>query len=165
MKNKTSEKLLKSPQFLEKTLADQAYKLVREDLLAGSLEPSARLRVNELKLRYGLGLSPLREALLRLASEGFVVAEGQRGFAVAPLSMAELTDITRTRQQIESIALGWAIEHGDADWEAAIIAAFHRLSRTPMPTSPTESEALLSWELKHRAFHVNRLGYYHFTHN
>lgn len=137
----------------DKTLADLAYRMLRADLIAGRLAPSARLRTNELQQRYGLGLSPLREALLRLASEGFVVAEGQRGFAVAPVSLAELADLTRTRQEIEAIAIEQSIAHGDADWEAAMLAAFHRLSREPMPSNPADAEATLAWELKHRAFH------------
>lgn len=136
-----------------KTLADAAYRRLRADLIAGRLAPSARLRSNELQARYGLGLSPLREALLRLASEGFVVAEGQRGFTVAPVSLAELADLTRTRQQIEAVALTASIARGDADWEAAILAAYHRLAREPMPSDPANAEAALGWELKHRAFH------------
>lgn len=137
----------------DKTLADVAYRMLRADLIAGRLTPGARMRTNELQARYGLGLSPLREALLRLASEGFVVAEGQRGFAVAPVSLTELADLTRTRQQIEAIALTESIARGDADWEATIVAGYHRLSREPMPSDPSDAEAALSWELKHRAFH------------
>ena len=140
-------------QATDKTLAEIAYKRIREDLLAGGLGPSTRLRVNELKDRYGLGLSPLREALLKLTSEGFVIAEGQRGFAVAPLSLSELADITQTRQHIEAVALSESIEKGDADWEAAILSAFHLLSRAPVPSGPSDAVAILNWEQKHRAFH------------
>lgn len=137
----------------EKTRAELAYKLISKDLLAGRFEPSARLRLNELKLRYDLGLSPLREALLRLASEGLVIAEGQRGFAVAPVSLSELTDLTRTRQQIEALALSEAIAQGDADWEADILSAFHRLSRAPLPSSADDLDTAMNWEQRHRAFH------------
>jgi DNA-binding GntR family transcriptional regulator len=140
-------------QATDKTLAEIAYKRIREDLLAGSLGASTRLRVNELKERYGLGLSPLREALLKLTSEGFVIAEGQRGFADAPLSLGDLADITQTRQHIEAIALSESIDKGDADWEAAIMSAFHRLSRAPLPNGPSDAQAILNWEQKHRAFH------------
>ena len=54
----------------EKTLAERALRLLREDILAGRLAPDARLKVAALQARYGLGISPLREALLRLSSEG-----------------------------------------------------------------------------------------------
>ena len=137
----------------DRTLAETAYRRLRGDLIAGRFLPGARLRSNELQAHYELGLSPLREALLRLASEGFVMAEGQRGFAVAPVSLAELEDLTRVRQRIEAIALSEAIAHGDADWEANILAAYHRLAREPMPADPRDAAGALGWELKHRAFH------------
>lgn len=138
----------------EKTLADTAYRHIRADLLAGRLAPGSRLRPPVLQASYGLGLSPVREALLRLTVEGLVVGEGQRGFAVAPVSLEELEDLTRTRQQIESLALAQAIEQGDEEWEAGIVAAFHRLSRTPMPDDAADTQAVSRWERMHRAFHL-----------
>jgi len=47
-----------------------------------------------------------------------------------------------------------ALAQGDADWEANILAAFHRLSRAPLPTGPDDDEAARQWELRHRAFHA-----------
>lgn len=143
-----------APAATAKTLADTAYQRIRSDLLIGRLAPGSRLRPSVLQARYGLGLSPVREALLRLAVEGLVVGEGQRGYAVAPVSLEELEDLTRTRQQIESLALAQAIERGDEEWETGIVAAFHRLSRTPMPEDPADAEAVSRWERAHRAFHL-----------
>lgn len=137
----------------EKTLADQAYKAMREDLLGGSLAPGSRLRLGEIQLRYGLGMSPVREALMRLASEGLVVAEGQRGFSVASISLDELHDVTRTRERIEGLAMRDAILHGDADWEAEMMAAFHRLARSPVPANAEDVEIANTWEARHREFH------------
>lgn len=137
----------------EKTVANVAYKRIRNDLLKGRLGPQSRLRVNELQQRYDLGISPLREALLRLSADGLVVAEGQKGFAVAAVTLAELADLTKTRIQIESIALTDAIAQGDETWEARVMGAFHLLSRTPMPTDSQDQERLDLWELRHRAFH------------
>jgi DNA-binding GntR family transcriptional regulator len=144
---------LADPSSADKTLAETAYRLLRGDLIAGRFEPGSRLRTHDLQRRYELGLSPLREALLRLASEGFVVGEGQRGFSVTPVSLAELEDLTRTRQRIEALALTEAIARGDADWEAEIVAAYHRLAREPMPADPDDAQAAFGWESKHRAFH------------
>ena len=70
---------------------------IRADIISGHLPPGGRLRIKELCERYGSGAIPLREALSRLATSGFVVAEDQRGFRVADVSAAELTDITDTR--------------------------------------------------------------------
>ena len=137
----------------DKTLADRALRLLREDILSARLAPDARLRIVELQKRYGLGISPLREALLRLVSEGFVVAEGQRGFAVASVSLAELQDLTRARIRLEAVLVTEAIALGDAQWEAGVVAAFHMLSRAPLPADHRDLQATAHWEACHRSFH------------
>lgn len=136
-----------------RTLASQAQELLRKDILSGRLAPGQRLRTKDLQARYGLGLSPLRESLQRLSAEGMVVNDEQRGFAVAPVSVAELEDLTLARTALESVMLPMAIRQGNADWEAEILAAFHRLSRTPLPLDPAAMADASLWELRHRAFH------------
>ena len=129
------------PSGAERTLAERAYRRLRDDIIGGVLPPGARLRLNQLQQRYGLGLSPLREALLRLDTEGLVRSQGQRGFEVAPVSLAELHDITRARVCLDCAALTQSIAQGDADWEARVVAAKHRLARTPLPTDPGDLDA------------------------
>jgi GntR family carbon starvation induced transcriptional regulator len=136
-----------------RTLASQAQDLLRRDILSGSLAPGQRLRTKDLQARYGLGLSPLRESLQRLSAEGMVVNDEQRGFAVAPVSVAELEDLTVARTALESIMLPMAIAQGNADWEGDIVAAFHRLSRTALPHDPSDTADASLWEMRHRAFH------------
>jgi DNA-binding GntR family transcriptional regulator len=136
-----------------RTLADRAYAALREDVLAGRLAPASRLKLADLQARYGLGISPLREALMRLAAEGLLIAEGQRGFTVAAVSLEELCDLTATRTRLETGALRDAIARGDEEWEAGVVASFHRLSRTPLPVDAAESDAANLWESRHRAFH------------
>lgn len=136
-----------------RTLANQAQDLLRRDILSGSLAPGQRLRTKDLQARYGLGLSPLRESLQRLSAEGMVVNDAQRGFAVAPVSVAELRDLTVARTALESTMLPMAMQLGSADWEGDIVAAFHRLSRTPLPHDPAAMADASLWELRHRSFH------------
>lgn len=136
-----------------RTLANQAQDLLRRDILSGSLSPGQRLRTKDLQTRYGLGLSPLRESLQRLSAEGMVVNDAQRGFAVAPVSVAELRDLTVARTALESTMLPMAMQLGGADWEGDIVAAFHRLSRTPLPHDPAAVADASLWELRHRSFH------------
>ncbi len=135
------------------TLASQAHDLLRRDILSGTLAPGQRLRTKDLQARYGLGLSPLRESLQRLSAEGIVVNDTQRGFAVAPVSVAELRDLTVARTALESTMLPMAMQLGSADWEGDIVAAFHRLSRTPLPHDPAAMADASLWELRHRSFH------------
>ena len=136
-----------------RTLANQALDLLRKDILSGTLAPGLRLRTKELQVRYGLGLSPLRESLQRLSAEGMVVNDAQRGFAVAAVTVAELHDLTVARTALESTMLPMAINLGRADWEGDIVAAFHRLSRTPLPNDPAAIADASLWELRHRSFH------------
>lgn len=110
-----------------KTLVDSVYARLRSDIIKGELSPNSKLRIDDLRQHYATGASPLREALNRLAGEGFVTVEGQRGFRVSPVSLEELEDLTRMRILLECEAICDSIEYGDDNWEAGIVAAFHRL--------------------------------------
>lgn len=134
------------------TLASALTTQVRQDIIKGVFAPGSRLRTKELAERYGTSLIPMREALSRLASSGFVKAEDQRGFSVPPVSKEELSDITQTRLFIESEALRRSIAHGDLAWESALIAAHHRLSRLTM-VQDAQVGIDPEWEQAHIAFH------------
>ncbi len=125
---------------------------IRADIITGSLPPGTRLRIKDLCERYDSGAIPLREALSRLATSGFVVAEDQRGFRVADVSAEELLDITETRIHIECEALRRAIARGSLDWEERLAGAHYRLSRVPLH-EPGGSELSAEWEQAHSAFH------------
>lgn len=140
------------------SLTHDAYERLRADLLACRLQPGARLRINELCQTLSVSLSAVREALSRLTSEGLVVAEPQRGFHAAPISAAELRDITGVRAQIEGLCLERAIAVGDVGWEAGLVAAFHRLSRTPEREAGDEQRMGEAWSTAHRAFHAALAG-------
>ncbi len=136
------------------TVLEQALALLRRDVLQGTHEPGAKLKLDELQATYGFSSSPLREALNRLAQEGLVRADERRGFRVAAVSEADMDDITRMRLMLDVPALRDAIAHGDDQWEAAIVAASHRLERLELrlPDGP----ALLGddWSAVHRHFHM-----------
>src|ERR1700750_1081400 len=109
------------------TLALQAFDRLRADIIRAKLKPGEKMLVEHLRETYGVGATPLREALSKLTSLELVTAEGQRGFRVAPVSIENLLDITKTRAWVEGAALRSAIARGDRAWEAGIIAAAHRL--------------------------------------
>src|SRR6478736_1205382 len=110
-------------------LVDQAFQRLRQDVLTGNFAAGTKLKVEELQAAYGYSSSPLREALSRLAQEGLVRADERRGFRVAPISEDDLADITRMRVLLDVPALREAIAHGDDAWEAAVLAAYHRLEK------------------------------------
>lgn len=134
-----------------RTVAEAVHERLRADLLAGRYSPGEALRLERLMANYGCGISPLREALTRLAAERMVQAQGQRGFQAAPVTLAEMWDIMRLRQKLESEAIATAIDAGDARWESEIVAAFHRLAKAPPPGRDRADPD--GWERSHRDFH------------
>lgn len=133
-------------------LAISAYQQLKQDIIRGIHAPGEKLLMTRLKERYGLGVGPMREALSQLVAERLVVAISQRGYRVAPMSLAELADIYDARAQLEGLMLGLAMERGDDNWEAEILATAHTLSRI-VEVSSTE-EQLDLWDARHKAYHT-----------
>lgn len=136
----------------KETLTEIAIQRLTADIVDGGLEPEQKLLMADLKMRYGMGASPLREALSRLASLGFVVFDSRRGFRVAPISRDDLEDITLTRQVLETTALRRAMELGGDDWEVGIVTAFARLQRVVARCQESGDDAEL--EATHKQFHT-----------
>ena len=132
---------------------DAAYQLLRREILTARLPADMALRPAALNKAYGLSWTPVREALARLEAERLVVYQRNRGFAVAPVSSAELDDLRRARLAIELPLLKEAMEHGDAEWEANLVAAHHRLIRCTLPSDDPSEATLTHWEQMHEAFH------------
>lgn len=139
-------------------MARRAYQRLRQDIVAGHLQPGSKLKLESLVQAYGIGMSPLREALARLAGDQLVKTEDQRGFWVAPLSLEELDDISRVRTLVETEALRLSIEKGGEDWEQDVRAAFEALARIelalPGAQMPLAQDTLEQWEERNHAFHT-----------
>lgn len=133
-----------------RTLGEQAYHQLRQHIIEGRYPPGTKLRVEHLKDVYSVGAGTLREALTRLVSDALVVAEGQRGFRVTPMSLADLEDLTRLRIHIEVDALRESVRHGDEAWEQRVRQSFEALSAFEQPISVDSRSA---WELHNRRFH------------
>jgi len=133
------------------TLHARVLEQIRTEIVQCRLMPGERLTLEALRERYQIGWSPIREALMRLAAEGMVLLEQNKGFRVAPVSRESLVDLMRSRIETESIALRWSIEKGGVAWEADLLAAFHRLSRQPKRAQPNGISPV--WSKEHRAFH------------
>lgn len=97
------------------TRADWVDARLRGEILAGRLAPGARLVVADLAARYGVSPTPLREALRRLAAEGFVDWPPQRGARVASATRRDAEDLYELRLALEPVALGQSIRVGRDD--------------------------------------------------
>lgn len=136
----------------EDLLSDRLARQIRIGILRGDNPAGSRLNLDEMKGRYDVSLSPLREALSRLTAEGFVRFEAKRGFRVSEMSRANLGEIVTIRKLCEPVAIRESVLHGDDDWEERVAAAAHmlgkRVAAKPGPTSAAE------WESAHRKFHL-----------
>ena len=112
----------------QEAVGDDGYRRIRTDIVFGRLRPGQKLRLEGLKEDYGVSVSTLREILNRLAAEGFVLAEGSRGFEVAPISAENL--------------------QGSCGASAAAGGACDGACRSPMPMSSgkgASSPRITSW--------------------
>jgi DNA-binding GntR family transcriptional regulator len=133
------------------TRTDEVYHVLHKDLLSGRMTPGDRLRLLELSARFEVSQSVTREALVRLAEQGLVVANPQRGFRVRDLSVQDIEALTEARVQIELVALQLAIERGDIHWETSVVAGHHLLEKTPVVSDDGRFNE--EWAQRHRAFH------------
>lgn len=142
-----------SPSLPASTIGDATYSRLREDIIACRLMPEHKLRLEALKESYGVGISTLREILNRLASEALVVAEGQKGFAVAPATAQDLREIADLRLLLESHALQLSFAHGDLEWEGRVVAAHHKLAATEKRLLAGQEKHTVNWVRYDFAFH------------
>ena len=92
-----------------RTLWEQVRDRLREDILAGRLEPGAELSEVALAREFGTSRGPLREALGRLAAEGLVTITPRRGAVVTQLSRQEFIDAYQVREALETLAVRLAV--------------------------------------------------------
>lgn len=131
--------------------ADITHRL-REEIISCRLKPGEPLKFEPLRASFGASFGTLREALISLVADGLVVAEGQRGFHVAPATAEDLCDVTNARVLIEVDVLRQSIAKGDDEWEIGIMSALHRLNKIEerMSGSPADDP---KWRSAHKEFH------------
>lgn len=112
------------------TIGDDGHRRIRADIVLGRLRPGHKLKLDGLKESYGVSVSTLREILSRLASEGLVLAEGRRGFEVAPVSVDNLKELAELRLLLENHAMEASFARADMEWEGRVVSAHHKLAAT-----------------------------------
>ena len=143
--------MIHSNQAYENNLVIKCYDKIQDLIVEGAFVPGQKLKIQELKERFNVGQSPIREALSRLINSGLVEAFENKGFRVAQISEEEILDIYRTYTQIELLALKQAMELGDDAWEASIVAALHHLSLAETKSATID---YATWSERNYAFHV-----------
>lgn len=138
------------PPDTQETRAARISRILAERIIAGEIEPGARLRQDHVAEEFGASHVPVREAFRRLEAQGLAVSEPRRGVRVAAFDLAEVKEVAQMRAALEVLALRHAAPHlTAADLDAAEDAAracdasgdvrafeeanrrFHRLIVTP----------------------------------
>ncbi|HRQ10980.1 MAG: GntR family transcriptional regulator [Trueperaceae bacterium] len=105
-----------------RTVAAGVYLHLRRELLAGTLEPGAWLREQELAKNLQVSRTPVREAVRQLAQEGLLVIEPNRGVRVPRLSLEEAVDTYAVREPLEAMAARLAAARTGASDHAELAA-------------------------------------------
>ena len=116
--------------------------------------PAPDLPFADLSARYEASMGVVREALTRLTGEGLVESEPQYGFRVRALSATDLRHLTEARGEIETLVLRQAVEHGGLAWESEVLAAHHRLERTPQAAPEDPDRLSDDWAAAHATYHL-----------
>lgn len=135
------------------TISEQICRRLRDDIVFGRLAPGQKLRLERLRVDYDVSVATLREVLPRLAAEGLIRFETQKGFEVCPVSARDLSEISDMRILLECHAAEESLAKGDLDWEADLVAAHHRLSRMEARMLAGDRSVTAEWKRYDRAFH------------
>ncbi|MGD9945391.1 MAG: GntR family transcriptional regulator [Burkholderiaceae bacterium] len=134
------------------TLASYLTDHLRSDILNGVLSPGSKVRIDALRAQFGISLSPVREALSRLAAQGLVIGQENHGFRISEVSRENIAEITSLRCNLEGLAIEASVRNGDDEWEDRLVAIFHRLTRIEQRSD--EFGRLEEWEIAHSDFHM-----------
>lgn len=145
--------MLKQAKTPIETVGDIVFRQIRQDIISGALPPGSKIKLEQAKGRYEISISSLREILSRLAMENLVVAEGQRGFEVSPVSRKELLELADLRLVLETHAIGLAFNEGDIEWEGRIVAAHYKLAAAERKLLSGDASRTIDWVRYDWEFH------------
>lgn len=95
----------------EETVAARISRILAERIIAGEIEPGARLRQDPIAEEFGASHVPVREAFRRLEAQGLAVSEPRRGVRVAGFDLTEVKEVAEMRAALEVLALRHAAAH------------------------------------------------------
>ena len=138
-----------------RTRAAWATDRLRDALLFGDIAPGEELRETHLARAWGVSVTPLREALRQVASEGLVELQPQRVARAAPLSREHTAEVYALRLALEPAALRLSMTNRPADWDLETIAALEAMHAAGF-TRPVVRRDL---EREHRRFHLSLVAH------
>src|SRR5215208_1879342 len=98
--------------FDNRDLSSRVYQVLQQDILQGQFPPGARLSLDDLAERFGISVSPIRDALRLLAADGLVELRSRRGAFVTQPSRAVIHEVFQFRAILECAVVDYAIAAG-----------------------------------------------------
>jgi DNA-binding GntR family transcriptional regulator len=126
------------------SLGEQAYDLIRSDIVLCKLAPGSEVTEAGLAEFYRLGRAPIRSALSRLCQDGFVNVVPRRGYVIAPITLKGVQEIFELRLILEPAAARIATGHVD----------LARLRANNSGPTASDSKQNLRFLTSNRAFHL-----------
>lgn len=96
------------------SLSDRAYLAIRHALMRGQLKPGERMRLRPMSERFGISMTPMREALLRLVFERAMIFDERGTVTVPELTLEQLVEIRSIRMDLEGKAAAAAASRASA---------------------------------------------------
>ncbi|NIJ37117.1 GntR family carbon starvation induced transcriptional regulator [Sphingopyxis panaciterrae] len=131
---------------------------LRRDIVRGVFEPHERLKVEHLVQFYGVGHSPIREAILLMSESGLVIHEHQKGYRVAPVSLDDYDDVRAVYQRLYKLAIEMAIDLADDAWEESVVVQLHRASKAKVAQPGGDPQSREQWQRTYWEFHGTLLA-------
>jgi len=122
-------------------LSQQAYQEIKQRIIRLDLPPDSIIDESELQKELGLGRTPVREAIQRLALENLVTIIPRRGIFVTDIRVEDLGHIFEVRLSLESLAVRLATQRGNhSHWDRIE----QQIRNLPDETDPDFAETLIS---------------------
>ncbi|MGW0737191.1 GntR family transcriptional regulator [Streptomyces sp. NPDC002851] len=141
------------PKGEELSLAERAYRAIRDRLVMLEIRPGAPINEDQLAQSLGVGRTPVREALKRLQYERLITTYPRRGTFATEVNITDLAHISEVRQELEPLAAAQAARRATAADRAALTALLRELER--MDSGQHEAAELMRLDLEvHRAIYA-----------
>lgn len=122
------------------SLGEKAYYILRDKIVQLKLRPGDTISEQELMDELGLGRTPLREAVQRLAQEKLVTLIPQRGTYVSELNLTDLARLTELRIELCGFAAALAAQRADHGQRSGMLRLHQQISN--LPDQPGERRML-----------------------
>ncbi len=91
-----------------KTKNEAVYELLKQEILKGEIKPGEKIVISDLSKRFGFSEIPIREAIRRLESEGFLIVKPHVGIEVSKINPDEIIELYLIRTELECLAANLA---------------------------------------------------------